>query len=739
VSLDFLAEEPAADTSSHGSATPWKVAIIDDVSDVHDTTRLALSDLVFEGRGVTFVSAYSAEEAKTLFPNHPDIAVALVDVVMETDSAGLDLVEWIRDVHGDRLVRIILRTGQPGYAPETDVIVRYEIDDYKEKTELSRTKLMTLLISAFRGHRQIEAIDRNRSSLERLIKSLSNLYSRQAVDEFATGILTQLGTLLDVEPDGLVCAVETRADGGPGGYRVLAAGGELQRFSGAEIENLPDLEGAALIRRCIEQGENLSDPSGTALALRTNTGAQGAVYLKTPGSQAIDTEDMNLLRLFAINASVAYDNANLFEETRTLAFTDPVTGLSSFGAFCKIFEQARAEGRDLMVGLFDIYKFRETSHGLGEERGELLLQKIGERLTDGLEGILALARREGDEFAILFDRADEIDPEALVARLDSVFEAPIILDEATLAVRGRLGLARHGTDGNDPRTLARYAAIALNEVRRTGRGRVRLFEPSLQESASERLRLASMLTGTSNRTAFKVAFQPVFETATGRMATAEALLRFHGSDGSQLPTGKMIDAAEANGLIGDIGAWVLKQAMIEHMSLQEGVPRHRLNVNLSPQQVQTSRVYADVEAALAASGFPAELLNIEVTENLFLEDAQEVLTLLNWLRDKGAKIFIDDFGTGYSSLSYLGKLPVDGLKIDRSFVMNMDQDKNAAAVVGSVVAIADKVNLDVVAEGVETEVQHRMLTDLGVHKLQGFLLGEPAPSAQLSRFLQRGA
>jgi diguanylate cyclase (GGDEF)-like protein len=732
VSLDFLADESDSGGADAAHASPWKIAIIDDMPDVHDTTKLALEGLRFEDRGVSFIGAYSAEGARTLLREHPDTAVALVDVVMESDTAGLELVEWIRETLGNRLIRIILRTGQPGYAPETDVIVRYEIDDYKEKTELSRTKLVTALITAFRGYRQIDAIERNRVGLERLINSLSTLYSRQALDEFANGILGQLGALLDVQPDGLVCAVDTpEPDDGPC-YRILAAGGELEAYTGEPIDRLPSPTESNLIRRCIETGQTISEAAGTALALTTHTGAKGAVFIKLPPAEVADGENDKLLRLFAINASTAYENASLFEETRNLAFTDPVTGLPSFGAFCKTLESAREDGRRLLVGLFDIYKFREISDGLGEERAEVLLQKIGERLRTNLADVLTVARREGDEFAILFERNGELDPEGIIARIDKAFEEPVVLDDASLAVRGRLGLARVDEDGKEPRTLARYATIALNELRRNAKGRVKLFDPALQETASERLRLASMLTGSSSKAEFEVVFQPVLDTVSGRLSAAEALLRFYDHNGEMLPTGRMIDAAEANGLIVELGASLLVDAMRQHVRVMDPNAPHRINVNLSPAQVQTQRIYSDFRHALAQTGLPPALLNVEVTENLFLTDDADTLALLDWLREQGARIYIDDFGTGYSSLSYLGKLPVDGLKIDRSFVMRMADDPQAAAVVGAIVAIGTKLGLDVVAEGVETEPQRRMLAEMGADKLQGFLFAKPGAADTLA-------
>jgi EAL domain-containing protein (putative c-di-GMP-specific phosphodiesterase class I)/GGDEF domain-containing protein/CheY-like chemotaxis protein len=737
VSLDFLADE--AETPAAPTAPPWKIAVIDDVAEVHETTRLALSGISFEGRDIELVSAYSAAEAKALFQRHRDIAVALVDVVMESETAGLDLVEWLRESLGDRMVRIILRTGQPGYAPETNVIARYEIDDYKEKTELSRTKLVTSLITAFRGYRQLEAIDRNRAGLERLIQSLSKLYSRQAVDAFANGILSQLSALLDVEPDGVVCAIDTDGQAAET-YRILAAGGALESYTGRPIEALPNAGEADLIRRCIESGETLCESVGTAIALTTNKGAHGAVFIQLPREAIKQRDAEKLLRLFAINASVAYDNASLFEETRMLAFTDPVTGLQSFGAFCKTFHTLHHPGRDLVVALFDIHKFREMSHGLGEERAEILLKKIGDRLKQGLEGVLALARREADEFALLLDADAAADPETLIARIDRLFDDPIVIDDATLAVRGRLGLARTSVDGGEPRTLARYAAIALNELRQRGRGYVKTFEPSLQESASERLQLASMLTGSSAKTEFRVAFQPIFDAAQGAVRAAEALMRFVDATGASLPTGKMIDAAEANGLILDLGAWVLREAMTQHAGIVADLETPpRLNINLSPAQMLSRRIYADIEQAVARSGLCASLLNLEVTENLFLEDDDESQRLLRWLRERGARIYIDDFGTGYSSLSYLSRLPVDGLKIDRSFVMRMDDDPQAIAVVKSVIAIGHELGLDVVAEGVETATQKATLTRLGAHKLQGFLLARPGPVAALGERLARPA
>ena len=727
--MDFLIEETAGNASQDAVGKPpepWKVAVIDDVSDVHDTTRLALTGFSFQGRPLSLLHAQSAAQARELFAAHDDIAVALVDVVMETDTAGLDLVDWLRNEQGNHLARIILRTGQPGYAPETDVIARYEIDDYKEKSELNRNKLITSLTTALRGYTQLRALDRNRESLRRLITGLGGLFNERALRDFANSILLQLTSLLNVEPEGLLCAMDdfheskTVED-----IHILAAGGYMEIFSDRPIRDLPSPAVRQLIVDCIENRETVVGDCGTGVYLETPNGSRGAVFVELPKDRIDASEVADLLKLFAINASLGYENVQLFEHIASLAFIDQTTGMPSFTAYCEEFEKAQKRADHLSVLVFDIQRYRLIEEGVGEALAIEVLREVGRRLMAGFEEASVVARRQSDEFIMLFE--GEFSVESLRTRMDAQFEPPVNIGDTVLTLHPRIGIARAAAERADSWQLARHARFALNDLRRRGRGYVQVFDPSMTRKAQERLKLASLLSDTENKTSMAVHYQPIVEADSGRVVSGEGLLRFHDAEGVQLHTGEAIEAAEASGLIIRIGARALKESLISHQKLLARGLDVRLNVNLSPSQVQATPIQEVFQDAFDSAGFDPRMLNVEVTENMFLDSDQSTIDKLQWLRDRGVKILIDDFGTGYSSLSYLRKLPVDGLKIDRSFVKDMVTDEDAAAVVRSIVGVGNALGLEMTAEGVETEAQCQRLQSLGVQKLQGFLFAHALP------------
>jgi len=733
--MDFLIDEPEdVDGPSSREREPWKIAVIDDVSDVHDTTRLALTGFTYAGRPLTFLKAESAAQAREIFKAHDDIAVALVDVVMETDTAGLDLIDWLRNEHGNHLTRIILRTGQPGYAPETDVIARHEIDDYKEKSELNRNKLITSLTTALRGYTQLRALDRNRESLRRLISGLGDLFNERALRDFANSILLQLTTLLDVEPEGVLCAMDDfHEPKAAEDIHILAAGGYLEIFSDRPIRDLPSPAVRDLITQSVERRETVVGDCGTSVYLETPNGSRGAIFVELPSDRIAESEVSDLLKLFAINASLGYENVQLFEHIASLAFIDQTTGMPSFTAYCEEFEKAQQRSSELTVLIFDIQRYRLIEEGVGETLAVELLREVGTRLMQGFSEATVVSRRQSDEFVLLFEGAFQVDE--LRARVDALFETSFHIGDTILTLHPRIGIARAAADRADAWQLARHARFALNDLRRRGHGHVQVFDPSMTRRAQERLRLASLLSDTESATRMSVHYQPIVEADSGRVVSGEGLLRFRTADGTQLHTGEAIEAAEASGLIVRIGARALSESLAAHKSLVDRGFDIRLNVNLSPTQVQATPIQEVFQEAFDKSGFNPQHLNVEVTENMFLDSDQATIEKLQWLRDRGVKILIDDFGTGYSSLSYLRKLPVDGLKIDRSFVKDMVTDPDAAAVVRSIVGVGTALGLEMTAEGVETEAQCERLQSLGVQKLQGFLFAHALPLDMFEAYL----
>lgn len=313
----FAEEKPADKVVKH--LPPYRILIVDDDEEIHVITKMALNDFQLNQRGLQFVSAYSGEEAQQLLSEQHDFALVLLDVVMETDHAGLDVARWIRETLNNRLIRIVLRTGQPGQAPEEDIIARYEIDDYKEKTELTYRKLVTLMYSSLRAYRELCRIERNRSALEHIIKASAQLFSASCVRELSRGILEQLVVLMTHADTAAYCAVDgiTASGAEPGNLQVLAGVGQYQADEGQRLQQQVNPQ---VIKRLIAQDQSVSfelhqeDYYGL---YRTRGGRYYLLFIqgivKNSDDPGLADSDQNLLALFMNNTAIAFEHAEQYQ------------------------------------------------------------------------------------------------------------------------------------------------------------------------------------------------------------------------------------------------------------------------------------------------------------------------------------------------------------------------------------------------------------------------------------------
>jgi signal transduction histidine kinase/CheY-like chemotaxis protein len=304
-----LIEDTAADKPVV-TGRPWKVAIIDDDPAVHDGTRFALSDYNLNGQGIEILSAYSAAEGRELMHKHPDMAVVLLDVIMETDSAGLSLVEYIRKEMQNDVVRIILRTGQPGQAPERRVIVDYDINDYKAKTELTADKLFTSLTAALRSYQQLERMMQTRRGLEIIIDAASTLYDFKSMQRLAEGVLTQIASLLNVDCAGIL--VLRDSGNTDSRYSIIAGSGSYSQFSGTESPQTLNVELSELVSAAFERCRH--DFAGRRSVLYVRTGSGREVVVLLDAEKDLSATDRTLVEIFASRLSVAFDNVILYAQ-----------------------------------------------------------------------------------------------------------------------------------------------------------------------------------------------------------------------------------------------------------------------------------------------------------------------------------------------------------------------------------------------------------------------------------------
>ncbi len=445
------------------------------------------------------------------------------------------------------------------------------------------------------------------------------------------------------------------------------------------------------------------------------------------------------------------------ERVHFLAYYDELTGLGNRALFNDRIEQAIASAsRYKRVGgllYLDLDHFKRINDTLGHRRGDLLLKQVAERLRHYVRKADLVSRPEngdttgsvsrlgGDEFTVLLAELRQPQDAAQVAqRLLELLAEPFLVDGEEVFLTASIGISIYPHDGEDPETLLKNADTAMSAAKERGRNSYQFYEESMTAHALERMAVETDLRRAVERKEFQLYYQPLVDLAGGRIAGAEALIRWNHPGRGLVSPAEFIPVAEESGLIVPMGNWVLREAAQQNRAWkQAGLPPLRVSVNLSARQFTQDDVVARVREALKESGLPGSDLELEITESLLMDNTDRAAKILRSLKELGVRIAIDDFGTGYSSLSYLKAFPIDTLKIDRSFIKNMiEKPDDAAAIVEAIIAMAKALRLKVVAEGVETREQLSFLQMLGCDQVQGFFFSRPVPAPDFATLLKEG-
>ncbi len=430
------------------------------------------------------------------------------------------------------------------------------------------------------------------------------------------------------------------------------------------------------------------------------------------------------------------EKAALAEHHAAIARRDDLTGVANRTAFRERFE-ARLRALDggsqwLAIHWIDLDRFKEINDSFGHLAGNALLVCIAGRLDEAFGSAGIVARLGGDEFAVVCEIEHREAANSIGHRIIELVERPVDHDGRLLRVGASLGIAIAPADGADADTLLKNADLALYRAKDTGRGRMCFYELLMDEKVQRSRDLALELTGALERGEFHVMYQPIFDLAGERILSCEALLRWTNRRHGPISPAEFIPIAEDNGLIVAIGGWVIREAC---KAASEWPGDVQIAVNLSPIQLRSANLPMVIMGALAASGLPAERLELEVTESVLLDDIDASLAALNAINRLNVRTTLDDFGTGYSSLSYLTKFPFQTLKIDRSFITDLDQSPASVAIVQTVIELAAKLGMRTVAEGIETQAQLDQLRRTRCDAVQGFLLARPISASMVTSML----
>ncbi len=438
-----------------------------------------------------------------------------------------------------------------------------------------------------------------------------------------------------------------------------------------------------------------------------------------------------------------------------LTFYDSLTGLPNRRLFWdRLLWSLRCAIREGTMGAvlhIDLDHFKKINDSLGHEIGDGLLVEVARRLQSCIPELNVtsdkgaadlqpfLSRVGGDEFNLLLPEMRRVEEVVRTAgALLAAMKEPFFIDQHEVFITGTIGVAVFPNDGESGDALLQHAGVALNQAKQRGRNTYEFYSPKMNARALERLKLENDLRRALDRDELLPFYQPKVNLQTGRVVGAEVLLRWNHPFRGFISPAEFIPLAEENGMIIDFGAWILNAACMQNKAWQTaGLENIRVAVNVSPQQFRDSSFLARLRATLESSKLAPEFLTLELTENTIMGNAQRNLDLLNEIRAMGVKLSVDDFGTGYSSLSYLKRLPLDELKIDRSFIIDIRSDKDDAPIVTAIIAMAHSLNLRVVMEGIETEHQLVFSRDRGCDEYQGFFFSKPVPSQEFETLLER--
>jgi diguanylate cyclase (GGDEF)-like protein len=457
---------------------------------------------------------------------------------------------------------------------------------------------------------------------------------------------------------------------------------------------------------------------------------------------------VEFLESIAGSIAVAFEHrhvtAQLHEKENKLDFLtlhDPLTELPNRTLLGqklkKIIAQAQRKGHQGAVLLFDLDRFKTVNDSLGHTQGDRLLREIATRLHKRMDKNDLLARLGGDEFAVVLPQVEDI--QQVVRRVEQLMEGlvPVIeLSGFELYVTASVGVSIFPGDGSAEDDLLQAAEVAMYRAKQSGRNRYQFYRTEMNERNRELLHLESQLRLALERNEFVVYYQPKIDLRTGEVTGAEALLRWHHPEMGIISPADFIPLAEDTGLIVSIGEWVLRSVCAQNLEWNRMLPASlRVAVNLSARQFMEPDLLEQLDRALRDIGIRSEEVELEITESVAMRSVEESIATMGAMRLRGLNLAIDDFGTGYSSLSYLKRFPIDCLKIDKSFVSNIETDINDAAIVSSIVALAKAMDLRVVAEGIENRNQLRYLQQIGCDEAQGFLLARPMPAEDFAGFV----
>lgn len=728
----FLDEKPSPQHLENQKTV--KILAVDDDANFQRSTAFALFTLTVLGCKIELTQAFSYAEACQVLAKENDFAIALVDVVMETEDAGLRLVRGIREVLGNEKIRIILLTGQPGMAPIFDVMRNYDINDYWTKSELSADRLQTILTTNLRSYQQISSIANAKRGLQLIAESSGALYTSRNIKELSGKMLRQLSQLLNLPHGGIVCVKSTGELTEQGiSHQIIAASGEFEPYFGYALQQLEQQHIRAQLELCLSRRQSRIENDFTCLFFPDElAGADYSVYLAT--GRPLDITETELIRVFSMNICGGLHSVSLMSQLDKIAFEDPLVKIPNLNVLIRTLEGVLAEDirEKFNLLIIDIDKFSDFNRVFGSPQGNEMLKHVASCLREHFDACVLVARLKDDKFAVL-------GPKTLVTAdiISRLFIQPYQQGKSKITVNiSTVTLPLELADGTAVDAITQVN-MALKTAKKLGIRQHVTYQQANDDNVAYHFELLQALQHSITCNDIHIALQPQVCIKTGEVVGVEALARWTLPNGQNVPPLDFIPIAEATGLITQLGEQLFVQSCQALCALNEaGYTNLCMGVNLSAMQFEQENIVDILKQHIADANMPPGQIEVEVTESIAMQNFETIRKQLNDLRSIDIRVAIDDFGTGFSSLAYLSKLTFDRIKIDKSFIDNVTSDDGAAAIVDSIILLGQRFHMNVIAEGVETKEQAKWLSDRGCHDAQGYFYAKPMPLPELLTWLK---
>ncbi|QSX32073.1 EAL domain-containing protein [Shewanella avicenniae] len=709
-------------------ADTWKVLSVEDNAHYQASLVNSLHGYCVKGRPIKMLTAANAIDAAEIIASTPDLAVALLDVVMEDDEAGLRLVNTIRNVLGNTALRVILLTGQPGMAPFVDVMQHYDIDEYWQKTEISVDKIRSIVSANLRTWHAYYALETARKSLSMVVEASKELSRLRDVTSYSNVLLQKVAEIIDASAGGIICALDD-VDDGAGVYKVISRSGRFADILQQQVNTLDDipvnyLAGLTeLIKQCQLQRQHQFSNHLSVLYFATDKAERISHFIMVVESEKpLSDYHINLLKVFSENVSNGFNNILLCDRLTELAYYDNELKLPNRAWLLRFIDSLTAKERnDAVLVTFTISDYHELLLGISSEYICLILKQFIAQISALSGKDCYIARMKLDCFTVVLHREDLQHQQSLAA----LSHLKLIVDNIQLHLDVIVTVMDLSlVDKVDAREVFHLLSSTIQRGRNAGKQFIE-YSAQFGLEAVNRHRLLQGLNEAIEHNHLFLMYQPKVRLHDRAVVGLEALVRWRTASGEFISPAEFIPVAEMSGLIKKVDLRVFEMSLVALQTLKHLGLAVPLSFNVTVSDLEDEVFTHALQRLVDSNSELKQLLEIELTESQAMADYQQISPLLKQLIDAGIGVNIDDFGTGYSSLKHLTDLTATHLKIDRSFVDSMLTDCAGEHVVDVIIRLGKRFNFTVVAEGVETEAQQQKLMQLGCDIGQGYLFAKP--------------